>query len=67
MLKAYVYRRPKSEWEPAKKFKLPHFKKELELLFPDESEWECPLCDKMIPYNEVHIGNCPFLTLENLF
>jgi len=51
------YLRPKSEWDPAKKFKLPHFS--------DESNWECPLCDRMIAFDEVHIEKCPFITLEN--
>lgn len=47
---------PKSEWDPAKKFKMPYF--------PDESDWQCPLCDKMMSVDEIHIDNCPFLTLE---
>ena len=46
-----------NEWDPTKKFKMPKF--------GDESQWECPLCDKMIPHQEEHIINCSFLTLEN--
>lgn len=46
-----------NEWDPAKKFKMPKF--------TSEDPWECPLCDKMIPFEETHIQNCSFLTLEN--
>lgn len=58
----HFYRRPqpqepRSEWDPVKKFKMPKFS--------DESPWECPLCEKMIPFDETHIKNCSFLTLEN--
>lgn len=62
----YFYHRPKpkSEWDPAKKFKMPKFASEdpWQCL---TAEWQCPLCDKMIPFEEIHIDNCPFLTLEN--